>query len=66
VTHIEVNMGVVVGGRRAHALELLDADPDTVDAFVVHEMRHKGLGHGVVAVSPSGLAASIVRVAAER
>src|SRR4029453_12657130 len=44
--HVEIDVGMVEGWRRPHALELLDADPDPVDAFVVHEMRHDRLRHG--------------------
>ena len=46
IAHIEIDMGMVERRRRAHALEFLDADPDTVDALVVHEMRHQRLSHG--------------------
>ena len=38
--HVEIDVGVIVRRRRAHALELLDADLDPVDAFIVHEMWH--------------------------
>src|SRR6185369_2365754 len=52
--HVEIDVGMVEGWRGPHALELLDADPDPVDAFVVHEMRNDHLRHGrYVSVSRS-------------
>jgi hypothetical protein len=45
VPHVEIDVGVIVRRGRPQALELLDADPDPVDALIVHEMRHERLGH---------------------
>jgi UTP-glucose-1-phosphate uridylyltransferase len=67
VPHIEIDVRVIERRRRPHALELLDADPDPVDALVVHQMRHEGLGHEVVFVfRVQGSAASIVSLEAKR
>src|SRR5262245_18331026 len=52
VPHIEIDMGVVEWRGGPHALELLDADRDAVDALVVHEMRHKRLSHGKRSMFP--------------
>src|SRR5690348_7480240 len=45
IPHVEINVGVVGGRARAHALKFLDADLDLVDALVVYEMRHQRLRH---------------------
>ena len=56
--HVEIDVGMIVGRRRAHALEFLDADLDPVDALVVHQMRHERLSHGrsFVSLSPAEIA----------
>ena len=43
--HIQVDVRMILGRRRAHALELLDAGLDPVDAYVIHEVWHERLGH---------------------
>ena len=65
VPHIEIDMRVIVRRGRAHALELLDADHDPIDALVVHEMRHQSLRHDTVSIVARA-AASIVSLEAER
>src|SRR6185437_6025974 len=66
--HVEIDVGMVEGRCGTHALELLDADPDPVDAFVVHEMRNDRLRHGrcVSASRFREVAASIVTTKAKR
>src|SRR5215467_15786057 len=43
--HVEVDVGMIEGRPRAHALELLDADRDFFNAAVVGEMRDEGGCH---------------------
>jgi hypothetical protein len=52
-THVEIDMRVIVGRGCAHALELLDANPDPVDARVIDEMRYEALSHGCCSLSLS-------------
>ena len=67
VAHIEIDVRVVVWRRRPHALELLDADLNPVDALVVHEMRHERLSHKRrSAFSPAELQVSIVTLVLKR
>jgi hypothetical protein len=67
VAHIEIDVGVIVRRRRPHALELLDADPDPVDALIVHEMGHERLSHNRrSAFSPAEMQASIVTLRPKR
>jgi hypothetical protein len=57
---------MVVRRRGPHALELLDADRDPVDALVVHEMRHDCLSHEPPSLALSRAAASIESIGAKR
>src|SRR5262245_56826843 len=56
VAHVEIDMGMIEGRRRPHALKLLDANPDPADALVVHGMGHESLRHGWCSSFVVGLA----------
>jgi pimeloyl-ACP methyl ester carboxylesterase len=45
LTHIKIDVRVVEGRPRAHAIELLDADEDSLGAHVICEMRNNCSGH---------------------
>jgi len=60
-------VGVVVRRRGPHALELLDADLDPVNALIVHEMGHERLSHkGRSAFPRAELQVSIVTLGPKR
>ncbi len=44
-SHVQVDVRMIERGPRAHAIELLDADEDLLDAKVVGEVWHRCRGH---------------------
>src|SRR3989304_305311 len=66
VAHVEIDVGGIVRRGGPPAPGFLDADPDPVDALVVHEMRYERLSHGRCSVSRSEMAASIVTLKPKR